>query len=120
MMRAVQIALLVICIQVMGGIITATGLFGGIYYETSAIPEVPNQTSAQTAEEQTALSFNIMNALWNTLTWGWIKQFFEPIYSNVAAVRAVVDAFILGLNGICWTLIGIAFIQFLRNLIKPI
>ena len=119
-MRAVQLALIVFCIQIMGGIITTTGLFGGTYYEPGLLPSIPTQTSAQTLDEQNAMSFNVMNAMWNSLTWGWIAQYFEPLFSNVAAVNATVSALIWGLNILSWALIGIAFIQFLRNLIQPI
>lgn len=121
-MRAVQIALLVVCIQIMGGIITTTGLFGSMYYESSISSPSWYGTSAtaQTAEEQQALSFNIMSSMWNILTWGWIKYYFEPLYSNVPSVKSIIDALILGLNGLSAYLIGISFLQFLRNLIQPL
>jgi len=119
-MRAIQVAILIICIQVFGGIVTASGLFTGTYYESSIVPSQFGNASAQYAHEQEAVAFDVMNALWNTLTWGWITQYFEPVYSSQAGARAIIDAFILGLNGLSWTLIGIAFLQYLRNLIQPL
>lgn len=119
-MRAIQIAILVMCIQLAGAIITATGLFTGNFYESKMLPSSFGTATAQSEAEQTQVSFNVMNALWNMLAWGWISHYFEPLYSNVASVTATVDAVIWSMNIISWVLIGVAFIQFIRNLQQPL
>jgi len=115
-MRAVQIALLVISIQVGMGIITESGLFTGNFYENTLINiEMPTNPSATSEEEQVQASINVMNTIWNALTWGWIKHYFEPFYSLNSGVKNFVDHIILFLNSLSAFLIGIAFVEFARN-----
>ena len=115
-MRAVQIALLIICIQVGLGIINASGLFRGYFYEAEITNvDLPEEVSAMTEAEQEQANINIMNAIWDTLTWGWISYYFEPFYSSDTAVKGFVDVIIIFLGTISSLIIGIAFVEFLRN-----
>jgi hypothetical protein len=118
-MRAVEIAVFLICFQVGMGIVTESGLFTGTYYE-SEFANPSNFSNPQTLSEteQTQTSFDIMNSLNNILLWGWVTQYFEPIYSLDAGVRNIVDGLVIFLNGISVTIIGIAFIEFVRNQTK--
>jgi hypothetical protein len=116
-MRAVQVAIVIVCITMMQGFIASTGIFN-TYSENPY--SNPNCIYAQTSDEQQACSYNILSALWATLTWGWITQYFQPLYGTVTIVKTVVDAFILIMNGVSGILIGVSFIQFLRNLLFPL
>lgn len=118
-MRAVQIAFLLLCIQVGGGIVSATGLFNSDYYETSiATPNFPSNISAQSDTEQSQGSINVMNTVFNTLTWGWISTYFEPLYSNNATVKNFIDIIELFLGSISAFIIGVALIEFVRDKIN--
>lgn len=118
-MRAVQLALLVVCLQVGSGLIMTSGLFAGSFYErTLTNLDLPENVSAITEEEQSQASINIMNVIWDTLAWGWIRYYFEPFYSNNVGVKNFIDAFILFLDGISSLIIGVAFLEFLRNRIN--
>jgi hypothetical protein len=115
-MRAVQIALIVICIQVGMGLVTVSGLYGDMYYESKITSvNLPSNVSALTEVEQTQAGTNIMNAIWNTITWGWIKFYFEPLYSNYSIVKNFIDLFIAFLDVISGIIIGVAFLEFIRN-----
>ena len=118
-MRAVQLALLVVSIQVGLGIITESGLFSGTFYESSLTNiQLPSSPSATSESEQSQASINVMNTVWNALTWGWIKTYFEPFYSMDAGVKGLVDHLVTFLNSLSAFLIGIAFIEFARNRIN--
>jgi len=115
-MRAIQIALFLICFQIGMGIVTESGMFTGTYFESSiANPQLTGNFSATEESEQVLGSVSIMNKLWNVLTWGWITRYFEPWYSNNTAVHNFVDHIVLFLNTLSGVLIGVAFIEFIRN-----
>lgn len=115
-MRAVQIALLVICLQIGIGLIAESGLFTKTYFESSITNvNVPSEVSALNTDEQVQESYNIMTDLWNILSWGWIKTFFEPLYSQDEATKKFVDHILLFLRSITSFVIGVAFIEFVRN-----
>jgi len=118
-MRAVQLALLVILIQVGTGLVAESGLFTGNYFESSIVNSMTTQNiSALSESEQIQASINVMNSLFNILTWGWIKKYFEPFYSMDVGVKNFVDSLILFLNSVSLTIIGVAFIEFIRNRIN--
>ena len=115
-MRAVQIALLVICIQVGLGLVATANIFGKLYYESELTNvNFPSGASAISESEQTQISINVMNTVFNALTWGWIKIFFEPYYSLDAQTKIFVDKVVFFLNSVSLFVIGIAFIEFIRN-----
>jgi len=114
--RAVQLALLLICIQVGLGIVASAGLFTGVFYENKLIGvSLPRNISAASETEQISASISMMNVIWNTLTWGWIKDFAQPWYSLDQGVKTFVDSLILFLNSITSIIIAAAFIEFMRN-----
>lgn len=118
-MRAVQIALLVIMIQIGMAIVTATGFFTGTSYENILTGfSIPSNASSLSEAEQVQVSINVMNTVFDTLTWGWIKQWFEPFYSIDSGVKSFVDAIVLLLRTVSFFIIGIAFIEFVRNRIN--
>jgi len=118
-MRAVQIALFVVCIQVGMGLITASGLFGDRFYESEITNlEIPENASALSETEQAQASINVMNVVFDTLTWGWLTYYFEPFYSSDSTVQNFIDYLILFLNSVSAFVIGIAFIEFVRNRIQ--
>ena len=118
-MRAVQIALVVICIQVGLGIVTVSGLFNGIYYESQLTNvNLPRNVSALSTEEQTQASINVMNTVFDALTWGWIKIYFEPFYSNDTATHTLIDYIVTFLNAVSLFIIGVALIEFVRDRVE--
>lgn len=118
-MRAVQIALLVISIQIGMGIIAVSGLYEGNYYEKELVGvDMPNTTSALSESEQQQTSVNFLNRAWKALTWGWVIDFFQPWYSLNAGLKSFIDSLILLLNGISSFIIGVALLEFFRNRIN--
>jgi len=115
-MRAVQMALLIISIQIGMGIVVESGMFPGNYYENT-IPDVdiPKNISALSETEQEQASNNIMNAIFDVLTWNWIKNFFQPYYSLDSNIRSFIDHLIKLLNGLNVIITGSAFIEMIRN-----
>jgi len=116
-MRAVQIALLVASIQIGMGLVTMSGLFSGIYYEstlTNAL-SITGNPSAASETEQVQISIDVMNTVRQTLFWGWVTQYFEPLYSMDAATKYLVDGLVVFLNLVSAFIFGIAFIEFARN-----
>jgi len=118
-MRAVQLALLVMCIQVGLGLVAESGAFSGVYFENKLLGvNLPSNISATSEAEQVSASVNIMNSVWNILTWGWIKNYFEPWYSQDAAVKSFVDSLVLFLAAVSGLIIGAGVIEFVRNRIN--
>jgi len=115
-MRAVDLAILLICLQAGIGIVGASTLFSNTFYESdiTAQPSLTDPASISTTEQE-QLGFDVFNYLRNILTWGWITTYFEPVYSNVAGVKIFVDAIIVFLNGICYTVYLIALVEVIRN-----
>ena len=98
------------------GLVTVSGLYGSLYYESKITSvNLPSNVSAMTDVEQVQAGTNIMNAIWNTITWGWIKFYFEPLYSNSVAVKGFLDMLIGFLNVLSGIIIGVAFLEFIRN-----
>lgn len=116
MMRAIQIALLVICIQIGMGIVTESGLFSGVLFENrlTNVAMPANPASASDAELLQA-NTDVFNRVINALTWGWLTNYFEPFYSGDAATKVFVDTIVTFMNTISGIIIGIALIQFIRN-----
>ena len=115
-MRAVQLALFVITLQMGLGIIATSGIFGGIYYDTSLTGvTMPVNPDALSDVEQSQTSVNIFNTVVDALTWGWINQFFMPWYLQDTGLRLMVDTFVNFLRLISGIIIGLAFLEFFRN-----
>lgn len=115
-MRAVQIALFVILIQVGMGLITVTGVFPNVYYESSLTNiQMPQNASSLSESEQSQASINIFNSVVNALTWGWIKTYFMPWYNTDAQLKLFVDYLVMFLNAVSTIVLGAAFIEFVRN-----
>ena len=118
-MRVAQLALLIICIQVAGLIVSYSGVFGVSCYERALIPTNANITNpeALSSTEQQITAVNIINIIFNTLTWSWIKCYFMPIY-HIAEVRTLIDLLVLGFNSVSTIIIFAGALQFMRNLIR--
>ena len=115
-MRAVQIALLIISIQIGMGLVVESGLFSGSFYENDITGiDISTNASALSDTEQSQTSINIMNTVFNVLAWGWIKDFFQPYYNLDTGVKTFIDHLILLMNSVSAFIIGIAFIEFVRN-----
>jgi len=115
-MRAIQVALLVVCLQIGTGLIAVSGLFGNVYYEGELTDiDTPDNPEALSELEQAQTSINFLNILFDALTWGWIKNYFMPFYNQVSAIKGFIDSVIIFLKAISGILIGIAFIEFIRN-----
>lgn len=115
-MRAVQLALLIMMIQAGIGIMVESGIYNGIYFENKLTNfDISGSPSALSDTEQTQASISVMNRVFDSLTWGWISQFFEPMYTNDAAVHAFIDSIVLFLRSVSLFVLGIAFIEFVRN-----
>jgi hypothetical protein len=115
-MKAVEIAFFVLCVQIGMGIVTMSGLFGGIHYENSITNfHIGTNISAASETEQIQGSINVYNTVVNTLTWGWIKEYFQPFYTIDATVKGFVDGIIIFLDAISGLLIGAALIEMVRN-----
>jgi len=114
--RAAQVALMVISIQIGIGIITVTGLFGNFYYESEITGiDIGNSSSYSSDVEQAQTSVNIMNVITNALTWGWIKEYVLPWYNTNSSFKSFIDYIIMFLNSVSAILIGIAVLEFVRN-----
>jgi len=117
-MRAVEIALLILCLQIGLGLVATTGLFSGMYYEseiTDSPGDLPGTGEYGDEMEQEQTAAGVMEALWNIVTWGWISDFFEPFYSQNADLASFVDTLSLMIGGIANFIVGVAFITFIRN-----
>lgn len=115
-MRAIEIAVVVISIQIGMGIIVESGLFSGVYYESEITGiDLGENPSIGTDSELSQSSSNFLNRMWNALTWGWIKQYFEPLYSNNISIHNFIDVIIKFLRLISGIVIGAAFVEFARN-----
>jgi len=115
-MRAVQIALLIICIQAGIGLVTVSSLYGDIYYENELLPDVSSDSiDAMSETEQIQASVGVMNRVWDALSWGWVKIYFMPLYNTSSATQSFIDSLILFLQSITGIIIGIALIEFVRN-----
>jgi len=117
-MRAIEIMLLIMCINIGIGVIGLTGLFSPKHYEKSLtqIGEWGNP-SAVFEEEKTKVSYNIIEDVFRILTWDWIKDYFQPLYSMDENVKRVVDGFTIFMGGINMVLIGAATLQLLNRLL---
>lgn len=116
-MRAVHLALLIMCIQFGIGVVVVSGVFGNtIYYEnTLTSMSLPTNTNALDEGEQAQTSINIFTAIKDALTWGWIKQFFYPAYQTDTGVRVFVDFIQAGLVALSGIIIGAAAIEFFNR-----
>jgi len=115
-MRAIDIAIVVISIQIGMGIIAESGLFSGVYFENEITGiDLGENPSIGTDTELLQSSTNFLNRMWNALSWGWIKQYFEPLYSNSTSIHNFIDAIVNFLRTISGIVIGAAFVEFARN-----
>jgi len=117
-MRAVQLALLVMCIQFGLGFMAVFGGYGNIPYEKKIINMNITAGNVQSEAEQEQASINIMGSLWDILTWGWIRNFFVPWYYTDSGIKAIVDFIIRMLQFLSSVIVGVAFIEFVRNRIN--
>ena len=86
-----------------------------MYYESEITDFNFTNRSTQTEDEQTQASITGMSDIWNLLTWGWIKQYAEPLYSNSSGVKSFIDNIIKFLNSLTGFVVIIALIEFVRN-----
>ncbi len=115
-MKAVELALLILCIQAGIGLVVVTGLFNNsMYFENTMTINLPDNMSAIDQNEQDQSTINVLNSVIDTLSWGWIKQFFQPWYSNNAGVTSLVDHLLFFLRTITGLIIGAAILEIFRN-----
>jgi len=115
-MRLVEIALLVISIQIGMGLVTISGLFPNIPYEKSVTEiQAPANPESTNAWEQMLAAISSFNKIVNSLTWGWIAEFFKPWYYYDIGLRNFVDNLITFLRVITAIIIMAAGIEFIRN-----
>lgn len=115
-MRIVQIALFLLCLQAGIGFIVISTIYGdAIYYESEITNYEAPSDPAQTEEEQRQASISGMSQLWDIVAWGWIIQYFQPLYSNDVGVQAFVDKIIFFFQSITSLLVTIALVEFVRN-----
>lgn len=115
-MRAVQLALLIICIQLGIGLVVESGLFNGMYFENTITGvNLPTDLEALDSVEQDQVSINIFTIVKNTLTWGWLIQFFQPAYANDTTTRIFVNTLMALLTSATGIIIGAAVLEFFRN-----
>lgn len=118
-MRAVQLGILILCIQGGIGLVAMSNIFSGSYYESSILngmEGMPSSLSASSENEQLLGSVGAFNRLLSSLTWGWVIQLAEPFgYYTDAGVRAFADLIVTTLRLISLALIGAATIEFIRN-----
>jgi len=115
-MRLVEIALLVILIQMGMGLVTVSGLFPSVPYEKSITDiQGPANPESTNAWEQMLAAIESFNRIVDSLTWGWIAEYFKPWYYYDAGLRAFVDTLIKFLRGITIVIIMAAGIEFIRN-----
>jgi len=115
-MRAVEIALLIISIQIATGIISSTGIFGNISYDRTLINTDPQENiSALSALEQSQGVVKTLNTIINSFTWGWIKNYFQPYYNQDAGLKNFIDTIVFLMRGVSAIVLGSAFIEIIVN-----
>lgn len=119
-MRAVQLTILVICLQIGLGFVATSGLFPGVFYEPNVVGALNlGNPSATDITSQTLASVNALNIIFKIATWTWIADLFQPLMNAdiTGATSALVWFGIGGLNVLTIYLVGIVIIQFVRNLV---
>jgi len=115
-MRAIQIALAIMLFHAALGLLVASGLYNVTYYENLIITtNLPQKVSGVNEWEQLQASYDSMSDAIDKLTWGWIKDYFEPAYSQHEDVKKFVDHLIDFARYITGFIIGVAIIEFVRN-----
>lgn len=115
-MRALQLAVFFVLLQFSFGLVSLSGLFPTISYDSSITNvQLPSNVSATSDAEQNQATVQSFNTLINALTWGWVKGLFMPWYSYDAGLKAFVDFLITILNFISGALIAAAVIEMVRN-----
>lgn len=115
MMRAIQIALLLLCIQVGLGLVAESGIFSGVYYESEITDYDVGDNPLQSESEQVQASISSLQSIWNILSWDWITRFFEPLYSNDVGVKSLIDHVLLFLRSLTALIVAVALVEFVRN-----
>lgn len=115
MMRAIQIALLLLSIQVGLGLVAASGMFSGVYYESEITDYSVGGNPLQSESEQVQASISGLQSIWNIISWDWITLFFEPWYSNNAGVKGLIDHVLLFLMSLTGLIVVVALVEFVRN-----
>jgi hypothetical protein len=115
MMRAIQIALLLLCIQVGLGLVAGSDIFDGVYYESEITDYSVGDNPLQSESEQVQASISGLQSIWNILSWDWITRLFEPWYSNNVGVKALIDHVLLFLRSLTALLVVVALVEFVRN-----
>ncbi len=115
MMRAIQIALLLLCIQVGLGLVAESGMFNGVYYESEITDYSVGDNPLQSESEQVQASISGLQSMWNIISWDWITRFFEPWYSNNVGVKGLIDHVLLFLRSLTGLIVVVALVEFVRN-----
>jgi hypothetical protein len=99
------------------GLVTASGLFSGVFYESSLTNAmtITGSPSASSEAEQVQISIDIINSVRQILFWDWVKVYFNPLYSTDVATQHFVDELVIFLNLVSGFIFGIAAIEFVRN-----
>ena len=117
-MRAVQIALFVLCIQIGMAFVIEGGFFDrkSIYYESSLTNlQLSNNISALNTLEQDQMNIDIFTKVKDAFTWKWIITFFKPTYDNDTDVKNFADHIQLLFIGINAIVIGAAAIELFQK-----
>jgi|GEM_PF-2620073 len=116
-MRAVQIALFVMSLQLGLGFVAAFGGFGNVPYESTitGVNVLGEQKEVTTTEEQSRLTFGIISRIRDILTWGWIKDFVMPWYHQSQGVKTLVDFICNALTALTGIIYGAALIELIAN-----
>jgi len=115
--RAAQIALAVMCIQIGMGFIVVSGLFGDLYYENKITDvKITRNTTSYTSDiERAGTISDPINWIRNVLMWGWIKQYVLPWYNNDVGFKAFIDYLIAILNSVAFFIYLLALLEIYAN-----
>lgn len=114
-MRIIEIALFVLLFQFSLGLVMVSGFVSsGFSYDSELYSyNSPGDMEALNEWEQIGASVSSMNeAIKKIASWGWIKDYTQPYYSQNAEVFTFVNFIITGLNLVMGLLIGGALIEF--------
>lgn len=116
MMRAVVIALFILCVQFMGLLVAESGIYDATIYAENTLTDFEVQDSPmQTEAEQIQASISGLGDIFDLLTWGWIKSFFQPWYSTHAKVTHLIDLLLFGLRSVTGLIVAAAIVEIVRN-----
>lgn len=119
-MKSVIVGFVILIFNIAMSIVSGAAIFDtNVFYESEMLgiyeTEFPTNASASDETQQLIVSSNVLDVIFNTITWNWVNQFIPP------ELQPFTTPLVTGLNILSIFIMGIGIVELFwrRSIFRP-